>query len=72
MMEPINQLREIGSLITTSSYEGIIRRSVTEHGEIFDAIVASNAESARAAMANHLATFEVDLGETLEQAVVTH
>lgn len=65
MMAPINQLRVIGSLITTSSYEGIISRSVEEHGQIFNAIVAGDSDAARTAMSSHLDHFELDLASSL-------
>jgi DNA-binding FadR family transcriptional regulator len=61
MMQPISQLRRIGSLITTSSDDRIIAASNAGHTAIFRAIATRDDLAARAAMAKHLAQFERDL-----------
>lgn len=61
MMRPINRLRRIGSLITTSANDEIIARSIADHIEIFRTVEAGDEAAARAAMERHLIQFEDDL-----------
>ncbi|MGN6031222.1 MAG: FadR/GntR family transcriptional regulator [Thermomicrobiales bacterium] len=61
MMQPVNQIRRIGSLITTGSMERVIPDSIAGHERILAAIVAGDAERARAEMADHLDEFARDL-----------
>ncbi len=61
MMQPINQIRRIGSLITSVSQERVIPDSIAGHEAIYAAIEARDAEAARQLMADHLDEFARDL-----------
>ncbi|MGC4192941.1 MAG: FadR/GntR family transcriptional regulator [Thermomicrobiales bacterium] len=61
MMQPVNQIRRIGSLITTGTIARVIPDSIAGHERILAAIVAGDAERARVEMADHLDEFARDL-----------
>ncbi len=61
MMRPVNELRRIGSSITTTRSQGSIESSIAGHREILAAVEQQNAPAAREAMARHIAQFERDL-----------
>lgn len=65
LMRPINELRLIGSVITTSRARGIVLASMAGHRAVFDAVVRRDADGARDAMAGHIAQFERDMLEAL-------
>ena len=68
MMRPVNQIRRIGSVITTGRDRALIAVSMAAHREIFDAVVAADADAARRAMAAHLDQFERDISDALTTA----
>ncbi|MGI8485593.1 MAG: FadR/GntR family transcriptional regulator, partial [Thermomicrobiales bacterium] len=61
MMQPVNQIRRIGSLITSASQPRVIPDSIAGHEAIYAAIEASDADLARQLMADHLDEFARDL-----------
>ncbi len=61
LMRPINTLRRIGSIITTSSDPSIIPTSIAGHERIFKAVEAGDEAGAREAMAQHLGQHEREL-----------
>lgn len=61
MMRPVNELRRIGSSITTIRSMGSIEASAAGHHAILDAVEGRDAAAARDAMARHIAQFEHDL-----------
>lgn len=65
MMKPVNQVRYIGSALTTSIDPSIVMSSMVGHQEIFDAVTASNASAARDAMMRHIAQFERNIADAL-------
>ncbi len=72
MMRPVNQIRRIGSVITTSRDREIITASMAGHQAIYDAVAAGDAIRAREAMASHLDQFERDISEALMTASPQH
>ena len=68
MMRPVNQIRRIGSVLTTSRDPALIAVSMAAHRAIFAAVVAGDAEAARGAMAAHLDQFERDISDALTTA----
>lgn len=65
LMRPINELRRIGSVITTSRARAVVLASMDGHRAIFDAVIRRDADAARAAMAAHIAQFERDMLQAL-------
>jgi len=61
MMQPVNQIRRIGSLITTSSQQRVIPDSIAGHEAIYEALKAGNPTLAQHMMADHLDEFARDL-----------
>lgn len=61
MMQPVNQIRRIGSLITSVSQPRVIPDSIAGHEAIYAAIAASDPDLARQLMADHLDEFARDL-----------
>lgn len=61
LMRPINELRRIGSVITTSRARAIVLASLAGHRAVFDAVARGDACVAREAMAAHIAQFERDM-----------
>lgn len=76
MMHPVNELRRIGSSITTARSQESIEGSIAGHRAILAAVEKREAAKARAAMAQHIAQFERDLALSLHalngRAVRTH
>jgi DNA-binding FadR family transcriptional regulator len=68
MMRPVNQIRRIGSVITTARQPRLIAVSLTAHREIMAAVVAGDAAAARRAMAAHVGQFERDISDALTTA----
>lgn len=69
MMRPINQIRRIGSILTTSTGPSIIVTSIAGHQSIFDAVAAGDARAARQAMTSHIGQFERELHNALTSPV---
>lgn len=61
MMQPVNQIRRIGSLITTSSQQRVIPDSIAGHEAIYEALKAGDPALAQHMMADHLDEFARDL-----------
>ncbi|MGC4104772.1 MAG: FadR/GntR family transcriptional regulator [Thermomicrobiales bacterium] len=68
MMQPVNQIRRIGSLITTGSMQRVIPDSIVGHERILAAVAAGDPDRARAEMADHLDEFARDLITGLSSA----
>jgi GntR family transcriptional regulator, galactonate operon transcriptional repressor len=68
MMQPINQLRRIGSRITTMRSKASIDNSMAGHHAILAAIEHQDRATAREAMAEHIAQFERDLADAFTRA----
>jgi DNA-binding FadR family transcriptional regulator len=71
LMRPVNELRRIGSVITSSRAHDIVLASVAGHHAIFDAVTMQDANAARAAMEQHVAEFERDLLSAMGRATDT-
>lgn len=69
MMQPVNQIRRIGSLITTASQSRVIPDSIAGHEAIYGALAAGDAERARQLMASHLDEFARDLIDGLSSGM---
>lgn len=65
MMRPVNQLRRIGSSITTARSHESIEGSMAGHRAILAAVERQDAAAARETMAQHIAQFERDLAQSL-------
>jgi DNA-binding FadR family transcriptional regulator len=72
MMRPVNQIRRIGSVITTTRNPTAIADSMAAHREILAAVVAADADAARRAMAAHLDQFERDISDAVTTAPPRH
>jgi len=68
MMQPVNQIRRIGSLITTSSQQRVIPDSIAGHEAIYDAVEAGDPRLAHQLMADHLDEFARDLIDGLSSS----
>ncbi|MGB3328420.1 MAG: FadR/GntR family transcriptional regulator [Thermomicrobiales bacterium] len=68
MMQPVNEIRRIGSLITTGTIQRVIPDSIVGHERILAAVEAGDADRARAEMADHLDEFARDLAAGLSSA----
>ncbi|HEU0165572.1 MAG TPA: FadR/GntR family transcriptional regulator [Thermomicrobiales bacterium] len=66
MMQPVNQIRRIGSLITSAELDYVIPGSIRGHERILQAIAAMDAADARQQMATHLDEFARDLIRGIE------
>jgi DNA-binding GntR family transcriptional regulator len=66
MMQPVNQIRRIGSLITSAELDYVIPGSILGHERILRAIAARDAIDARDQMAIHLDEFARDLIHGIE------
>jgi DNA-binding FadR family transcriptional regulator len=71
LMRPVNELRRIGSVITSSRAHDIVLASVAGHHAIFDAVRVQDVNAARTAMERHVTEFERDLLSAVGRATDT-
>lgn len=65
IMQSVNQLRRVGSILTTSSDPQKMTNSMQGHRAILAAVEAGDPIAAKTAMAEHLMQFEQDISEAI-------